>query len=255
MKAQDFFKKEISSDSLEIREIKKYNDGSLWGYMNGGADVYLEYGFQELWLVSVTYREVDFNMNIYRMKDPESAYGIFSIYHRDCSDIPTLYTMDCLIPYQYQFVSGPFYVSISDSYGSKASMKKAIELAASIELEETEKKIFTLPEIFNIRALETEMNTVKFLRGILGIQNGAPHLEPYFEGLTSYKLYYLSLPGNEFIANLEFGDKKEEASFFGEFKTKQAQTDYLFENKNSLIWLRTCKEEIIKEVQQFIDER
>ncbi len=42
---------EITAEELPgfmLNRNECFDGGSLWGYMNGGADIYLEYGFEKL---------------------------------------------------------------------------------------------------------------------------------------------------------------------------------------------------------------
>ena len=56
-----------------------YKDDDLFTYINGGADIYLEYGFHR-----VVYNEYQdnndhsINVEIYEMKNSASAFGIYS---------------------------------------------------------------------------------------------------------------------------------------------------------------------------------
>jgi hypothetical protein len=64
----------VRSDSLRVFEGR-----DLYLLIDGGADIYLEYGFMRAG--SVRYADAAGNqlsLEIYEMKDPESAYGIFS---------------------------------------------------------------------------------------------------------------------------------------------------------------------------------
>ncbi|MFC1555737.1 DUF6599 family protein [candidate division KSB1 bacterium] len=61
-------------------ETRSYTEGSLWEYINGGADAYLLYGFQEV--VTADYKHTasgqDAVIDIYEMQDPLNAFGIYA---------------------------------------------------------------------------------------------------------------------------------------------------------------------------------
>ncbi|MEN8222912.1 MAG: DUF6599 family protein [Acidobacteriota bacterium] len=70
-------------DSIRGWEIKgepeTYKGDDLFLYINGGADIYHEYGFEEV--LSSEYEKAGagrISVEIYRMKDPGSAFGIFT---------------------------------------------------------------------------------------------------------------------------------------------------------------------------------
>lgn len=58
---------------------KTYHGDELFMMINGGADIYHEYGFDQV--VRETYMDAEgrsVNLEIYRMKSPAAAYGIYS---------------------------------------------------------------------------------------------------------------------------------------------------------------------------------
>ena len=59
-------------------ESRIYKGDGLYEYINGGADIYFEYGFIRVWNRRVKYKEKTFNISIYEMKSPDSAYGILT---------------------------------------------------------------------------------------------------------------------------------------------------------------------------------
>jgi len=74
----------LSESDIEGGVITRtgYYDGeALWGLINGGADLYLEYGFNKLLLQLIEWKGYKFRIEIYRMKSPEAAVGIFSVAH------------------------------------------------------------------------------------------------------------------------------------------------------------------------------
>jgi len=59
-----------------------YKNRELFNYVDGGADIYLEYGFSQVISQEYSYEEESIVADIYEMNDPEAAFGIYSI-HRD----------------------------------------------------------------------------------------------------------------------------------------------------------------------------
>lgn len=60
--------------------IVSFANEDLYLYINGGADTYLEYGFEQV--VACKYHNSSANrmhIEIYKMKDPDAAFGIFSL--------------------------------------------------------------------------------------------------------------------------------------------------------------------------------
>ena len=72
---------------------KTYTGASLFGYMNGGAELYLEYGFSGAWINEIHLTGGQYITEIYRMNGPEEAFGIFSVSRYRCKSTPLLVTL------------------------------------------------------------------------------------------------------------------------------------------------------------------
>ena len=70
---------------VESAQNRIFTETSLYGYINGGAELYLEYGFDTLIVTEMTVEGNDLKLEVYRMKDPEAAFGIFSVSRFRCN--------------------------------------------------------------------------------------------------------------------------------------------------------------------------
>jgi len=109
-----------------------YNRESLYDYIDGGAELYLSYGFNRL--ESRTYvqdGEPDLVVDVFDMATSNNAFGVFS-YSREVVDSTigqgSQYTGGLLL-----FWKGRFYVSILASPETERSKRAVFELARSIE--------------------------------------------------------------------------------------------------------------------------
>lgn len=67
-------------DSWEIKqEYPVYVPGTLWDYINGAADSYLSYGFEELYIAEYVKDNSLFKVEVYKHATPIDAFGIYSI--------------------------------------------------------------------------------------------------------------------------------------------------------------------------------
>ncbi|MEE4213509.1 MAG: DUF6599 family protein, partial [Bacteroidales bacterium] len=67
----------INNDRLtegRIKSERTYTKESLFGYMNGGAELYLEYGFDRLVVSEIDIDGTEYKLEVYKMDDPEAAY-------------------------------------------------------------------------------------------------------------------------------------------------------------------------------------
>lgn len=105
-----------------------FTGAGLYGFMNGGADQFLEYGVYLLTSRDVVYKDESFTIDIYELPTPEDAFGIYSMLVFRCQRADTLGCIDCLSPYQLQAVAGNKYISVVFPSGSASAQRLADEL-------------------------------------------------------------------------------------------------------------------------------
>jgi len=162
-----------------------YNSSALFGYINGGAELYLEYGFSTVSVTEIEYLQGKYKTEIYKMNGPEEAFGIFSVSKYRCLDMPALAEFTCRTKYQLQICKGPYYISIINSTGSKSDSIASVTigkiLTGKIRDEELDLKGY-LPGI----PREVIQSKCILAKGKLGIMNGSPDHEDFFQGMTGY---------------------------------------------------------------------
>lgn len=162
-----------------------FNSSALFGYINGGAELYLEYGFSTVSVTEIEYMQGKYKTEIYKMYGPEEAFGIFSVSKYKCLDMPALTEFTCRTKYQLQICKGPYYISIINGTGSKSDSIASVAigriLTGKIRDEELDLSGY-LPgiprEVIKTRCI--------LAKGKLGIMNGSPDYEEFFQGLTGY---------------------------------------------------------------------
>ena len=97
----------------------------LYGHIDGGAELFLEFGFDTLTLQRYRHGEDEFVLEIYRMADPEATLGIYLMKcGRETPDagFPDRHTVG---RYQLAFVKGRYYVLVTSVEG-KAKLQPAL---------------------------------------------------------------------------------------------------------------------------------
>ncbi len=56
-----------------------YDTATLWEYINGAADLFIDYGFQELQSVDVKLDSIGATVDVYDMGSPLNAFGIYAL--------------------------------------------------------------------------------------------------------------------------------------------------------------------------------
>jgi len=185
---------------LKVTETHNYDGGSLWGYMDGGADLYLEYGFQKLTSQAVKCNDITFQVDIFEMNNPLSAFGIYSVNRFRCKEgSDTLVSNDCLNAYQYQIVAGKYYINIVNQVGSSKAIETSLQIGRLFE-----QKLKGQPEVAfpnEIKKNLTGNNRIKLklMVGRLGVQNGYPDWSEFLSGWENYHLWMLPVEGKTLL--------------------------------------------------------
>lgn len=219
---QDGFPKIENNEipGIKILQEKYYDGNSLWGYIDGGADIYLEYGFKKLLSYDVELNNTKYKTDIYKMNGAESAYGIFSASSFKCLNYDSLLPFSCITKYQYQYAAGDFYVSIINDKGDERAKQNAA-LIAKLIASKIEAVSFRLPQLYDAGFLARHINEVKCYVGMLGIQNSIPEWEQMFANITSFTIYNLAYElqsGNINIGFIKFNNSEELTRFANKVK-------------------------------------
>jgi hypothetical protein len=162
-----------------------FSGSSLFGYIDGGAELYLEYGFDVATVTKIEYKGGEYKTEIFKMIGPEEAFGIFSVSKYRCLSMPPLSKFSCQTKYQLQICKGPYYISIINGTGTRSDSIACLiigkKIADKIMDQEVDLSSY-LPDI-NTETIQTKSILVK---GRLGIVNGSPELEDFFMGTTGY---------------------------------------------------------------------
>lgn len=113
-----------------------FKKDGLFGYIDGGAELFLQYGFEELSVIryadcTSAKAEREITIEAYRMATPAEAFGIFSLKREGGERVsPGIAAIHWLSPSQAGLVKGNFYVSIT-GLNASAEEVEAFTAAAS----------------------------------------------------------------------------------------------------------------------------
>lgn len=217
-----------SSDfpDIAINRTEYYNASSLWGYIDGGADLYLEYGFSKLTAQEIQFKSNKYRVDVYKMTNAEAAFGIFSISKFKCSE-KSISKYSCITGYQALAAKGSYYVSVANEKGSAEEQKFTLSLAEKI-LSRINEKDYEIPEFFKQDFYKNK--EIKLVHGILGVQNAVADWEVLFEGIKDFSFHFCSMDENgkySVTALIKFTNKEDVATFVkrGPSRTEQVAPD------------------------------
>ncbi len=178
---------QLFTSDVQVNRERTFTGAALYGFMNGGSELFLEYGFQELKVVDAVYNNEEYTIEIYRMPSPTDAFGIYSIHTFKCLRTDSLGAFDCLSKYQLQAAVGNNYISIVFPSGTSAARKGAEKLLQQCMNIQNEEKL-TIPE--QLHFLKTPYSgNLKYARGPLGAFAISPELSSLLEPLKEYEVW------------------------------------------------------------------
>ncbi|HOO98723.1 MAG TPA: hypothetical protein P5180_06315 [Bacteroidales bacterium] len=215
---------------------------SLFGYMNGGAELYREYGIADAVIAEFEVEGRYLKCEVFRMTGPEEAFGIYSVSKFRCSEITSLPGYSCQTPYHLQICKGSYYISIINRSGSPADSLLSLSLGKIVA-----DRIIENPADINTFLPATDIADIRrngiIVRGKLGLANGAPEWEDYFSDLKDYVALILPMEDKTLIS-VRFNSGTEMDHFLnlhewvienkGTIKTSRGEKVSLH-NKNHLI--------------------
>lgn len=180
---------------IEIVRDRNFVGNALYGFMNGGSELYLEYGFKSLRVVNLHYKDLEYSVEIYTMLSPEQAFGIYSIHTFRCDSADNEKLYSCFSAYQFQAVVGCHYVSI-------VPLKKK---------EDNYKDVMTLFDYFTSDMEDTPVDIprelgvlqrpisgkLSLLAGELAVSNTNPSLKPLLKGVVDYRIWCYNESGSK----------------------------------------------------------
>ena len=241
--AQDsgIFLSESEVGEGKITRRVTFDGNSLWGYINGGADIYLEYGFRNITVHEIEYIGNILRFDLYRMNDPKAAYGIFSIYTFTCDSKEGPGQFNCGTQWQFQAVKGDSYLSAILSAGTREELSFASRIAASL-LAKIDAGKFEPGFPYAPGAFETVPGTVRYGRGTLSLDNGIS-VSAAIRGRRFTDLWQITdIPEYEGIAvtAITFASGEERESFHNAFsatvKTEEGEfRAYLLDDGSTIL--------------------
>jgi hypothetical protein len=154
-------------------EVDIYKNKQLYDYINGGAEIFYEYGFEAVLVQEYKSGEKSLVVELYNMADTDAAFGIYSI-HRDAKQPKHDIGDDAtLFDYHIAFWQDKYYIVIM-GYEKSDRAKEALILFAK----HIANKIVnhnTGPAFINRLPQENKLGrSERWLEGVLGV-NGVYH--------------------------------------------------------------------------------
>ncbi|MBD3256912.1 hypothetical protein GF377_00670, partial [candidate division GN15 bacterium] len=101
----------------------------LYGHINGGAELFHEFGFDSLLVQRYTKGSEELDLEVYQMSSHESAVGIYLMKVGSGEQWDGLRVRHSGSASQLSLLCGPYFIQINNFYGSEALIPDMIALA------------------------------------------------------------------------------------------------------------------------------
>jgi len=183
----------------EFKPGRHFTGESLFGYMNGGAELYREYGIENAMITEFDLNDGHYKCEIFKMTGPEEAYGIYSVSKYKCLSNPPIAEYTCQTRYQLQICKGSYYISIINKSGTSADSLISLKAGTIIAGKISEPSVNLQNFIPDYNHKDIIKHSV-LVRGKLGLMNGAPVWEDYFSEITDYTAMIITTEENTTIS-------------------------------------------------------
>jgi hypothetical protein len=154
---------------IALKPVRHFNGEELYSHINGGAELFLEFGFENLSVCKYSDDKVSFDLEIYKMENFISALGIYLNKTGAESPIKEIPARNTANLYQIVITSGRYFIMVNNFSGDKDVYSSMISLSQQIVNQidtEDDKDVFDLLPTQNI----IEDSKIIF-RGPFGLQS------------------------------------------------------------------------------------
>ena len=176
----------MSAQEPEIKRERVFSGDGLYGFMNGGAELYHEYGFKSLVNRDIVYKGEAYTVDVFEMPSREDAFGIYSVNVYRCQQADTMGYINCISPYQLQAVVENYYVSIVFPSGSTKAQQLAGELIPLFL--SGKRSSIDIPE--DIASSPPFSGVVKYLRGPISVSGASSDLAAILKDITYRGIWF-----------------------------------------------------------------
>ena len=198
-----------------VDKPQRFEGEDLLLYINGGAEIYHEYGFRQV--ITQEYKDkngTSIHLEIFEMEDYASAYGIYTFKTGDEGQRIMVGNEALLEDYYLNFWKGNYLVTVTGFDSRQETVNGLVAIA-----EATDSKIITqgrkppLPDVLPQKNLRK--NSIKYLKGNLGLFN---HYEFDSENIFGLKEGVIGDYGNFEVFVFRYDDEGKSSKWYEKAK-------------------------------------
>jgi len=119
----------INKEWVVLEPTKIFAGGELFNHINGGAELFLEFGFEDLTICKYSNDNYSFDLEVYKMETTLAALGIYLIKKGKESPLEEISARNTANPYQIILTSGQYFIQINNFSGNKQLLPLMVNLS------------------------------------------------------------------------------------------------------------------------------
>jgi len=180
---------------LKERAVLRYRGEDLFEYINGGAEIYYEYGFKEVVIQDYKKNAHSLSVEIFEMIDPQSAYGMYSFKRSPEGNPLDTEAEGRLEGYYLNLWKGRYLITITGFDEEQETVNGLIAAAKAVESKIKADNIARPALLDRLPQQELIEESEKYFKGNLGLFNSYAFSRQDIFGLSegvkgSYKKGY-----------------------------------------------------------------
>ncbi|MDZ7264117.1 MAG: hypothetical protein ONB16_05995 [candidate division KSB1 bacterium] len=113
-------------------QLLRFLKNDLYGYIDGGAELFYEFGFEELQVQNYQREEYEISLEAYRMENATAALGIYLMKCGQETPIEGVDARNSGNKYQINIVKGSYFIQVNSFAGREDLIPAAAELAQQL---------------------------------------------------------------------------------------------------------------------------
>ncbi len=218
-------------------DFEEYKDEDLFFYINGGAEIYQEYGFERV--IVQDYQNQNgrsASLEIYKMSSQDSAYGMYTFKSSGNGQELNVGYGCKLQDYYLNFWKGQYLVTITGFDAEKETIDGLKSIANAVDKKIQTQANAEMPVIYSrLPQEDLDAQSVKYFKGNLGLMNSYPFANTDIfkiqEGIKSaysdgYDIYILEYKDAE-ASQMAFDSAKKDFKDAVKYQNVTASQDHI----------------------------
>ncbi len=174
-----------------VAKEQTFEGRALYGYIDGGAELYFEYGFRRAVVQEIVSENLHVHLEIFEMTSGESAAGIFSVTARGCAPERIFWSFNCASRFHAQEARGRYYVRAANVSGAPAESSLTASIVGLVA-SKIKDSVYSPPTLFLDSLFLAGQRSFILARGPLGLENALDEWRDIADGAGGFILAVLS---------------------------------------------------------------